>query len=147
LSPAVFCDLDLDCRAMGIRTRGLDIRINARRQVADSAARRGKGRDDHWNEQLAAGREMPWSPTIRAALIAGLLWLDVDCPGCGTVARLICGPPPSARLGRHPGARIAMRRVSGLGADGETASLHPSGEPASISGGRRCSAVIVLGRP
>jgi hypothetical protein len=39
---------------------------------------------DHWNEQLAAGREMPWSPTIRAALIAGLLWLDVDCPGCGT---------------------------------------------------------------
>jgi hypothetical protein len=24
-----------------------------------------------WNEQLAAGRDMLWSPTIRAALLAG----------------------------------------------------------------------------
>ena len=27
---------------------------------------------------------MLWSPTIRAALIAGTPWLDVFCPGCGT---------------------------------------------------------------
>src|SRR5271168_2361816 len=27
---------------------------------------------------------MLWSPTIRAALIAGMPWLDVHCPGCGT---------------------------------------------------------------
>jgi len=27
---------------------------------------------------------MLWSPTIRAALIAGMSWLDVFCPGCGT---------------------------------------------------------------
>src|SRR5271166_29687 len=27
---------------------------------------------------------MLWSPTIRAALIAGTPWLDVHCPGCGT---------------------------------------------------------------
>jgi hypothetical protein len=30
-----------------------------------------------------------WSPTIRAALIAGTPWLDVFCPGCGTSRRLI----------------------------------------------------------
>ena len=27
---------------------------------------------------------MLWSPTIRAALLAGTPWLDVYCPGCGT---------------------------------------------------------------
>jgi hypothetical protein len=70
---------------MGIRTRGLDIGIKAKRQVADSAARaEAKAVVDRWNEQLAAGRDMLWSPTIRAALIAGMPWLDVHCPGCGT---------------------------------------------------------------
>jgi hypothetical protein len=39
---------------------------------------------DRWNEQLAAGRDMLWSPTIRATLIADMPWLDVHCPGCGT---------------------------------------------------------------
>ena len=64
--------------AMGIRTRGLDIAINAKRQEADRAARaEAKGVVDRWNEQLAAGREMLWSPTIRAALIASTPWLDV----------------------------------------------------------------------
>jgi hypothetical protein len=37
-----------------------------------------------WNDQLAFGRDMLWSPTIRAALLAGTPWLDVFCPGCGT---------------------------------------------------------------
>jgi hypothetical protein len=70
---------------MGIRTRGLDISINAKRQAADGAARaETKGVVDRWNERLAAGREMLWSPTIRAALIAGTPWLDIHCPGCGT---------------------------------------------------------------
>jgi hypothetical protein len=27
---------------------------------------------------------MLWSPTIKAALLAGTPWLDVFCPGCGT---------------------------------------------------------------
>jgi len=40
-----------------------------------------------------------------------------------------------------------VRLVSGLGADAEIASVHPSGEPTSISGGRRCSALIALGPP
>jgi hypothetical protein len=70
---------------MGIRTRGLDIGIKARRQVADATARaEAKAVIERWNEQLAAGREMLWSPTIRAALIAGIPWLDVHCSGCGT---------------------------------------------------------------
>jgi hypothetical protein len=57
---------------MGVRTRGLDIAINAKRQVADTAARaEAKAVIERWNERLAASRDMPWSPTIRAALIAG----------------------------------------------------------------------------
>jgi len=71
--------------AMGIRTRGLDIKVGARRHAADKAARaEAQAVVDHWNEQLAASRDMLWSPTIRAALIAGTPWLDVFCPGCGT---------------------------------------------------------------
>jgi hypothetical protein len=34
-----------------------------------------------WNDQLALGRDMLWSPTIRAALLASTPWLDVFCPG------------------------------------------------------------------
>jgi hypothetical protein len=65
---------------MGVRTRGLDISINAKRQVADAAARaEAKGVIDRWNEQRAASRDMLWSPTIRAALIAGTPWPDVFC--------------------------------------------------------------------
>jgi hypothetical protein len=56
---------------MGVRTRGLDIAVAAERQVADVAARaEAKGVVERWNEQLAASRDMLWSPTIRAALIA-----------------------------------------------------------------------------
>jgi hypothetical protein len=39
---------------------------------------------DRWNLGLATGRDVLWSPTIRAALLAGTPWLDVYCPGCGT---------------------------------------------------------------
>jgi hypothetical protein len=39
---------------------------------------------ERWNAALAAGRGALWSPTIRAALLAGTPWLDVYCPGCGT---------------------------------------------------------------
>ncbi len=66
---------------MGVRTRGLDIAIGAKRQVADAAARaEAKAVIERWNEQLVASRDMLWSPTIRAALIAGTPWLDVFCP-------------------------------------------------------------------
>jgi hypothetical protein len=41
--------------AMGVRTRGLDIAIGAKRQVADAAARaEAKAGIERWNEQLVA---------------------------------------------------------------------------------------------
>jgi hypothetical protein len=88
---------------MGVRTRGLDIAINAKRQVADAATRaEAKGVVERWNEQLAGSRDMLWSPTIRAALIAGTPWLDVFCPGCGT-SRAI----DLRKVDRHPLASVA----------------------------------------
>jgi hypothetical protein len=53
--------------------------------ASDKAARvEGEVVIQRWNEQLALGRDMLWSPTIRAALFAGTPWLDVFCPGRGT---------------------------------------------------------------
>jgi hypothetical protein len=70
---------------MGIRTRGLDIKAGVKQDAADKAARaHAEAVIERWNEQLALGRDMLWSPTIRAALLAGTPWLDVLCPGCGT---------------------------------------------------------------
>jgi hypothetical protein len=41
--------------AMGVRTRGLDIAIGAKRQVADAAARaEAKAVIGRWNEQLSS---------------------------------------------------------------------------------------------
>jgi hypothetical protein len=49
---------------MGVRTRGLDIAIGAKRQVADAAARaEAKAVIERWNEQLVASRDILWSPT------------------------------------------------------------------------------------
>ena len=39
---------------------------------------------ERWNAAIAAGQGAMWSPTIRAALLAGTPWLDVYCPGCRT---------------------------------------------------------------
>jgi hypothetical protein len=103
---------------MGVR--GLDIATAAKRQVADAAARtEAKAVVERWNEQLAASRDMLWSPTIRAALIAGTPWLDVFCPGCGTsrAINLRKGRPPSPRLGRDPCPGAAMLLVPRVGAD------------------------------
>ncbi len=93
-----------DTAAMGVRTRGLDIKAGAAMLKADKAARlEAELVIDRWNRRLATGRDMLWSPTIRAALIAGTPWLDVFCPGCGTSRRSISGPwtvtrwPRSAR--------------------------------------------------
>jgi hypothetical protein len=88
---------------MGVRTRGLDIAKNAKRQVADDAARaEAQAVIDRWNEQLAASRDILRSPTIRAALIAGTPWLDVFCAGCGT-SRAI----DLRKVDRHPLASVA----------------------------------------
>jgi hypothetical protein len=72
---------------------------------------------ERWNEQLAAGREMLWSPTIRAAMLAGTPWLDVFCPGCGAplISALtgICSPRSVLWCS------AAMLMVPGLGTDAE----------------------------
>jgi hypothetical protein len=70
---------------MGVRTRGLDIKAGAAKLKADRAARAEAGLVvDRWNRRLATGRDMLWSPTIRAVPLAGTPWLGVICPGCGT---------------------------------------------------------------
>jgi hypothetical protein len=59
--------------AMGVRTRGLDIKAGAAKLKADRAARlEAEAVIDRWNRRLATGRDMLWAPTIRAALIARL---------------------------------------------------------------------------
>jgi hypothetical protein len=57
---------------------------------------------------------MPWSPTIRAALLAGTPWLDVFCPGCGHQQGDPFADHRSSPAGfyRHPGARPAVLQGS-----------------------------------
>jgi hypothetical protein len=87
---------------MGVRTRGLDMKVGFKRDAADKAARaEAEAVVQRWNDQLALGRDMLWSPTIRAALLAGTPWLDVFCPGCGT-SRAI----DLRTLDRHPLASV-----------------------------------------
>jgi hypothetical protein len=87
---------------MGVRTRGLDIGTSAKRQVADDAARaEAKAVVERWNGQLVTRGDMLWSPTIRAALIAGMPWLDVYCPGCGTSHAI-----DLRKVDRHPLASV-----------------------------------------
>jgi hypothetical protein len=42
---------------------------------------------ERWNRELATGRDMWWSPTIRAALVAGTPWLDVIAPAAARSVR------------------------------------------------------------
>jgi hypothetical protein len=87
---------------MGARTRGLDIKASANRAAADRATLAdAKAAVDRWNAQIAAGRDMLWSPTIRAAMLAGTPWLDVFCPGCRT-SRAI----DLRTIDRHPLASV-----------------------------------------
>jgi hypothetical protein len=95
---------------MGVRTRGLDMAINAKREVADAAARaEAKAVIERCDEQLSASRDILWSPTIRAALIAGTPWLDVFCPGCGT-SRAIGRPPWRGGVVARIGSKALNRR-------------------------------------
>jgi hypothetical protein len=87
---------------MGVRTRRPDIKAGAAKFRADRAAREeAEAVIDRWNRRLATGRGMLWSPTIRAALLAGTPWLEVFCPGCGT-SRAI----DLRTLDRHPLAYV-----------------------------------------
>jgi hypothetical protein len=87
---------------MGVRTRSLDMIAAMRREAADRAARDEAARVvERWNKAIAAGRDMWWSPTIRAAVVAGMPWADVHCPGCRT-SRAI----DLRTIDRHPLASV-----------------------------------------
>jgi hypothetical protein len=91
---------------MGVRTRGLDIKAGAAKLKADRAARaEAEAVIQRWNDQLSRGRDMLWSPMIRAALLAGTPWLDVFWPGGGTSGRSTYGPSTSS-TGRSAGADL-----------------------------------------
>ncbi len=73
-----------------------------KRVAADKAARaEAEAVIQRWNDQLAIGRGILWSPTIRAALLADTPWLDVFSLGCGT-SRAI----DLRTIDRHPLASV-----------------------------------------
>jgi len=66
---------------MGVRTRSLDMIAAMRREAADRAAGDEAARVvERRNKAIAAGRDIWWSPTIRAAIVAGMPRADVHCP-------------------------------------------------------------------
>ncbi len=70
---------------MGIRTRRPEMLATWRSRAEEKAAREEARRIvERWNRALTAGRGTLGSPTIRAALMAGMPWLDLHCPGCQT---------------------------------------------------------------
>jgi|SRR6516164_1458529 hypothetical protein len=73
-----------------------------RARAAEQAARDDAVRVvERWNAALAVGRGALWSPTIRAAILAGMPWLDVYCPGCRT-----CRALDVRTIDRHPLASV-----------------------------------------
>src|ERR1700693_2359942 len=88
---------------MGVRTRHLDQIAMARREAADRAKREEAVRVvEAWNAAVAAGRDMWWAPTIRAAIVAGRPWADIHCPGCRTNRSL-----DLRAIDRHPLASVS----------------------------------------
>jgi hypothetical protein len=56
---------------------------------------------ERWNAAIAAGRDIWWSPTIRAAIVAGMPWANVYCGGCRT-----CRSLDLRTIDRHPLASV-----------------------------------------
>ena len=87
---------------MGNRTRLPEMLTRWRaRGEAEAARADALAVVERWNAALATGRGALWSPTIRAAVIAGTPWLDVYCPGCRT-SRVI----DIRTIDRHPLASV-----------------------------------------
>jgi hypothetical protein len=79
--------------------------------------------------ERSTGRDMLWSPTIRAALLARTPWLDVFCPGCAT-SRAI----DLRTIDRHPLASVGTL-VLGLRCSSPLAFVPPSKRTRSASTG------------
>jgi hypothetical protein len=56
---------------------------------------------ERWNAAIAAGRNTLWSPTLRCAIVAGLPFAEIYCPGCRT-----CRSLDLRTLDRHPLASV-----------------------------------------
>ena len=126
--------------AMGVRTRGLDIAIGAKRQVADAAARaEAKAVIERWNEQLAASRDMlvahdPGRADRRDALARRVLpWLRHE-PG----NRSAEGRSPSARVSRNARAGTAVLVVPGIGTMPRILGLHALPPAAKAAASNLC---------
>jgi hypothetical protein len=87
---------------MGVRTRDLDMAASWLKAEAELAAREHAVRVvEAWNKVIAAGPDVWWSPTIRAAIVAGMPWADVYCPGCQTSRSI-----DLRTIDRHPLASV-----------------------------------------
>ena len=83
-------------------TRTDRMALTMRERAAEKAAREEAVRVvEQWNASLAAGQGTLWSPTIRAAVLAGMPWLDVYCPGCRTRRAI-----DIRKVDRHPLASV-----------------------------------------
>jgi hypothetical protein len=80
-----------------------------------------------------------WSPTIRAALLAGTPWLDIFCPGCGTSRAIdirAIDTHPLASVGtlvlglRPDRGPSRLERPQGLPGRGDQRSQGPDERPA-----------------
>jgi hypothetical protein len=90
------------CPTFPSPTGGHDIIASLRAGAADKAARDDAARViERWYQLLAAGHDLWWSPTIRAAIVAGMPWFDVHCPGCRTSRSL-----DLRTIDRHPLASV-----------------------------------------
>jgi hypothetical protein len=72
--------------------------------LAEERDRRQRARNviERWNRELALSDLPLWSPSIRAAMIAGMPWLEILCPACATV-----GAVNLSLIDRHPEAGVA----------------------------------------
>ena len=54
-----------------------------------------------WKAEVASGGLILWSPTIQAAVLAGMPWLEVYCPACKTTRAV-----DIRTIDRHPLASL-----------------------------------------
>ena len=88
---------------MGVRDRIPRIRARFADLVEERArCERARKVVERWNHELVACDLPLWSPSIRAALIASMPWLEVLCPACATV-----GAVNLSLIDRHPEAGVA----------------------------------------
>ena len=67
---------------MGVRVRNLDMIAGMRRAAAKRESIEYARRVvERWNAAVADDRDVWWSPTIRAAIVAGMPWANVYCLG------------------------------------------------------------------